>query len=261
MESPEYDDRTIKLLEHVWGTGFLSPGGSDEVDLIVSKASFQQANVLDLGCGTGGITLHLTRTYPLQRITGYDVEAPAHKVAKQRLIESDDIADGTIQFVLGEPGTLPFNDNTFDIVFTKDALIHVEDLNHTLPDIARVLKPQGTLAGSDWMTLRENNHSTEIKDYLQSEGFEFAPKTIDQYKQSMQSSGFTNIEINNRNAWHKKQVQKEIVHIGQTFRQELIQELGNDFIEEQLNAWNHLSVVVNKGELFPAHFNGINCSG
>ena len=261
MDTPEYDDKTIRLLEHVWGKGYLSPGGSDEVDLIVSKASFDDAVVLDLGCGTGGITLHLANTYPLKRITGYDVEAPAHKVAKQRLIETDDSADGTIQFVLGEPGTLPFNDNTFDIVFTKDALIHVEDLNHTLPDIARVLKPQGTLAGSDWMTLRENNHSTEMKDYLQSEGFEFAPKTIDQYKQSMQSSGFTNIEINNRNAWHKKQVQKEIVHIGQTFRQELIQELGNDFIEEQLNAWNHLSVVVNKGELFPAHFNGINCSG
>ena len=252
MESPEYDDRTIKLLEHVWGEGFLSPGGSDEVNLIVSKASFQQANVLDLGCGTGGITLHLTRTYPLQRITGYDVEAPAHEVAKQRLNDTD--ADDRVQFLLGAPGPLPFDDNTFDIVFTKDALIHVESLDRTMTDIARVLKPQGTLAGSDWMALHEDNHSTEMKDYLESEGFEFAPKTINQYERSMQSSGFKNIEVSNRNAWHKEQVQKEIEHISQTFHQELTQQFGKDFIDEQLNAWNHLSVVANSGELFPAHF-------
>lgn len=254
MDTPEYDDRTIKLLEHVWGTGYLSPGGSDEVDLIVSKASFEQATVLDLGCGTGGITRHLARTYPLHQITGYDVEAPAHEVAIQRLNESDTNTDKTIQFVLGEPGPLPFDDNTFDIVFTKDALIHVENLDHTLSEIARVLKQQGTLAGCDWMTLQEENHSAELKDYLESEGFEFAPKSINQYRHSMQTAGFTSIELSNRNVWHKEQVQKEIEHISQTHQQELTQKFGKDFIDEQLNAWNHLSVVANKGELFPAHF-------
>ena len=47
MDEPEYDEKVIKLLEHVWGDGFLSPGGSEEVDLIVAKADFKEAVVLN----------------------------------------------------------------------------------------------------------------------------------------------------------------------------------------------------------------------
>jgi len=33
-----------------------------------------------------------------------------------------------------------------------------------------------------------------------------------------------------------------------------VRKFGSEFIDEQLNAWKHLSIVSNRGELFPAHF-------
>ena len=49
--APEYDDRAIRFLEALWGEGFLSPGGPDEVRRIVEDIDFSGKRVLDIGCG------------------------------------------------------------------------------------------------------------------------------------------------------------------------------------------------------------------
>ncbi len=79
---PEYDDKAIRFLEAMWGKGYLSPGGPKEVDRIVSHLDFSGKHVLDIGCGTGGITLYLASTKPLAQITGFDVEEPVIEAAK-----------------------------------------------------------------------------------------------------------------------------------------------------------------------------------
>src|SRR6185312_1202662 len=56
---PEYDDTAIRFLEALWGEGYLSPGGPEEVDRVVEGLSLEGKTVLDIGCGSGGIILHL----------------------------------------------------------------------------------------------------------------------------------------------------------------------------------------------------------
>ncbi|TIO80200.1 MAG: SAM-dependent methyltransferase, partial [Mesorhizobium sp.] len=38
---PEYDDAAIRFLEALWGDGYLSPGGPDEVDRVVEGLSLK----------------------------------------------------------------------------------------------------------------------------------------------------------------------------------------------------------------------------
>ena len=57
-----------------------------------------------------------------------------------------------ITFQVVEPEQpLPFPDASFDVVFTKDAWLHVLDKPALLREVHRVLKPGGQLAGGDWM--------------------------------------------------------------------------------------------------------------
>ena len=250
----EYDEQTIRFLEDVWGEGYLSPGGSDEIDRIVQDVNFTNKAVLDLGCGTGGITLYLAKQYDLKNIVGFDVEEPSITIAKNRLNKFSEF--NNIEFLEGLPGDLPFLSARFDIVFSKDALIHIEDKTAIAKEIARVLKPGGVFAGCDWLISAGAVNSSDIQNWLSSEGFEFLPATEEQYTEALKSAGFNSINLVSRNDWHKIQVEAEINHIEITRRDELAQEFGEEFLQDQLSAWRFLQVVVEKGELYPMHIFG-----
>ena len=81
---PEYDDTAIRFLEALWGDGYLSPGGPDEVDRVVEGLSLEGKTILDIGCGSGGITLHLVEHHGAAHATGFDVERPVIETARQR---------------------------------------------------------------------------------------------------------------------------------------------------------------------------------
>lgn len=82
---PQYPDHYIDRLEILWGKGFLSPGGPDEIALLIGDRDITGANVLDLGCGIGGPSLLLVSRFGAGHVTGVDIEpeliARAEKIA------------------------------------------------------------------------------------------------------------------------------------------------------------------------------------
>jgi phosphoethanolamine N-methyltransferase len=84
---PEYDDTAILFLEALWGEGYLSPGGPDEVDRVLEGMSLQGRSVLDICCGAGGIALHLLERHRAAHVTGFDVEQPVIEQARKRAAE------------------------------------------------------------------------------------------------------------------------------------------------------------------------------
>ena len=123
-------------------------------------------------------------------------------------------------------------------------------------EIARVLKPGGVFAASDWLISDGAVNSDDIQDWQSSEGFEFLPATAAQYTAALKGAGFNSINLISRNDWHKRQVEAEIKHIEVTRRSELTQKFGEEVVQDQLNAWRCLQVVAEKGELFPMHIFG-----
>jgi len=86
IEPPPYYDRShIEFLEKLWGDGYLSPGGPDEVKRILGDVDLSKATVLDIGCGSGGITVSLVSDYGAQKVIGIDVETDVCQVASQRV--------------------------------------------------------------------------------------------------------------------------------------------------------------------------------
>ena len=74
-DKQEYDDNLMELLEALWGEGFMSPGGTDEVDRYLQGIDLNGQSVLDIGCGLGGVDLHLLRRHGAARVVGIDVDA------------------------------------------------------------------------------------------------------------------------------------------------------------------------------------------
>jgi SAM-dependent methyltransferase len=80
-----YDPTLIGLLELVWGDGFLSPGGPDEVARVLEGIGLEGRSVLDIGCGVGGIDVLLVERFGAGYVTGVDVEDTVLAGARARV--------------------------------------------------------------------------------------------------------------------------------------------------------------------------------
>ena len=250
-----YGPKQLNLLEVVWGEGFLSPGGTEEIDEIVKNTNLEGKSVLDIGCGCGGAAFHLIKKYKAKSVQGIDTEPLVIKTAQQLSIKNN-LADKTT-FKCVEPGPLKYNEETFDVIFSKEVFLHIPDKKALLKDVHRILKPGGLIIVSDWMRMDDNPPSKQMQDYIAAEGLDMLMCSLKKYKELLELTNFTNIEIRDRNEWYLQKAKKELTEIEGPLYQKVVDVLG---VEETLGAidiWKKLIGVLEIGEHRPGHFKGI----
>ncbi len=250
-QSQEYDDALVAVLEAVWGEGYMSPGGPDEIRMIVEGMPLAGKAVLDLGCGTGGITRFLAETYRPARIVGIDVDAGLIARATDRAAEAG-LGD-SLSFQTVTPGPLPFADGTFDVVFSKDAMIHIADKEALFAEIFRVLRSGGSIAASDWMSSTDGPFSAIMSDYLETEGLGFGLASPARYRSAMAQAGFRDIRMIDRNEWYRPLAHRDHDAVAGPLYDQLLARVGKAFLDHEIEAWRKLTVVIDSGELRPGH--------
>lgn len=250
----EYDDEHIRFLETLWGEGYLSPGGADEVRAVLEGCDLTGCTVLDIGCGSGGITLELARNYGAAHVVGIDIEAPVLEQAQRRATEQG-LAD-RIEFVRVEPGPLPFGDAEFDVVFSKDSMIHIPDKETLFADIMRLLRPDGWLVASDWMIAHDDTPSVAMKQYLELEGLSFAMASPERYRRALEGAGFRDVALRNRNPWYREVARKELAALEGDLYEKAVTAAGQGIVDENISTWRAMLTVLDSGEHCPHHLRG-----
>jgi SAM-dependent methyltransferase len=104
--------------------------------------------LLDLGSGAGRHAFESLRRGAL--VTAFDYDAVELKEAKNlfgAMDEAGETGEGASGAVVnGDAVGLPFPDNTFDRIIAAEVLEHIPDDQAAMAELARVLKPGGTLA-------------------------------------------------------------------------------------------------------------------
>lgn len=88
------------------------------------------ATVLDLGAGAGKVE-QMNFRESVSKVCGVDLDP---RVTSNPFLHEAKVGSG---------GRIPYDDNTFDVVFSDNVLEHLDDPEEVFVDIARVLKPGG----------------------------------------------------------------------------------------------------------------------
>lgn len=169
-------------------------------------------------------------------------------------MECRDLA-GRVEPRLVEPGPLPFEDGTFDLVFSKDSIIHVPDKAALYAEFLRVLKPGGWMTVSDWFRGRDA-FSAEMEKWLDEMHLEFAMVPIEEAAKELEKAGFTEVAHLDRNPWYAKRCREDTNMTAGPLRPSLVEAVG----EEQADWWvgrnEARTVVAEQGHLRPGHLRG-----
>lgn len=103
-------------------------------------------DLLDVGCGPGTITLDLAEIVAPGRVVGVEyIDAPlvaARAAAAER-------GDASTVFEIGNAQSLPYADDSFDVVYAHQVLQHLTEPVRALREMLRVCRPGGWVAARD----------------------------------------------------------------------------------------------------------------
>lgn len=93
--------------------------------------------IMDLGCGSGKLVQEL-------RESGHQAYGCGTRFITEKNVATEAMMNkGIIRAIDLENYRLPFEDNTFDFIFSHSVFEHVQNYEETISEIARVLKPDG----------------------------------------------------------------------------------------------------------------------
>ena len=122
---------------------------TDFKNALIERADIiNKANILDIGCGTGTLSIMIKRKFPDAIVNGIDGDERilriANKKAKRRGV--------TINFIQGLSFRLPYENSAFNQVFCTMMFHHLTTENKlkTLKEVYRILKPIGEFLFADF---------------------------------------------------------------------------------------------------------------
>lgn len=131
--SPKYDalNHLLSLnIDKVWRS---------KTALEVAKS--RPKTILDLATGTADLAIALAKYNPQAHIVGMDISEKMMEIGKEKVKQQG--LENQIELRLGDAASLPFDDNSFDVVTVGFGIRNFENREQGLSEIHRVLKPNG----------------------------------------------------------------------------------------------------------------------
>jgi 2-polyprenyl-3-methyl-5-hydroxy-6-metoxy-1,4-benzoquinol methylase len=121
---------------------------SDMIGLVIQEATQKKGHALDLGCGSGWLSLELARHG--MDVDGYDIGPTQIAIAQRFSKESQESTEpllhgdfGSTNYQVVDLNHAVLEHGKYEVVVSMGTLHHIERLDHLLGEIYKSLKPDG----------------------------------------------------------------------------------------------------------------------
>jgi len=164
--------------------------------------------ILDIGCGFGASSLYLAEKFAAS-VTGITISPVQVEIAKQAAAERH--LDAT--FLLMDAEAMNFG-HQFDVLWSVESISHYQDLGKFFASAAKLLKPNGTFAITDWFK-KDQLTPAQTREFIDpiEKGMFVDLQTMDDYARFLTSNGLeiSHREILNKNCAKTWDISLEII--------------------------------------------------
>ena len=200
--------------------------------------------VIDIGAGYGGAARYLASETGAH-VTCLNLSEKENE--RNRRLTAEQGLEDKIEIVHGLFEDIPFPDNSFDVVWSQEAILHSGDRTRVLKEVSRVLKPGGDFIFTDPMLADDIDDASafhSIYDRIHLPDMD----SIGFYRATLEDLGFETVEIEDlthqlRN--HYSRVREEL----KARRHALEDQISADYAERMLNGLKHWVEGADAGQL------------
>lgn len=155
--------------------------------------------VLDVGCG-GGININ-RMAEKAKKVYGVDYSIESVKLSRE--VNRDLIGQGKVEVLEGDVQSLPFEDNTFDIITAFETVYFWPNIEKSFGEVKRVLKTGGT-----FMMGMESNGSDNISMKISKKLIDMEVYSDDELTGFLKANDYSNITVYLRDAKNREEIIK-----------------------------------------------------
>ncbi|KAM9833023.1 phosphoethanolamine methyltransferase isoform 1-T1 [Syngnathus typhle] len=241
LDNKQYTRRGILRYEKMFGTGYVSTGGPSTTKEFVDLLNLQPGQkVLDVGCGIGGGDFYMAKTFGVE-VLGFDLSENMVDIAIERALTE---RLPSVEFEVADATKRSFPEGSFDVIYSRDTILHITDKLALFKRFHSWLKPGGQLLISDYCC-GEKPWTPQFEAYVKQRGYILY--TPSQYGKFIQEAGFCNVQANDRTAQFIQVIKEELQRADQ-IKNEFIKEFSEEDYSAIVNGWRDKLERSNSGD-------------
>ncbi|KAK0409713.1 hypothetical protein QR680_004706 [Steinernema hermaphroditum] len=192
LDKTQYTDNGITAYEWIFGDNFISPGGAPENLKFLKRFKNLKTGqtMLDIGVGIGGGARQAAHEFGLH-VVGCDLSANMLSHAFERNQRDKDCR---VSYSITDILVYDYPEGTFDYVYSRDCIHHIEDVDKLFEQIYKCLKPGGEVVISAYAR-GLNEYQPKFAEYVKNRHYHM--KTLDEYRQLCEKVGFVDVKTEN----------------------------------------------------------------
>ncbi|XP_075902732.1 phosphoethanolamine methyltransferase isoform X2 [Nelusetta ayraudi] len=230
LDNQQYTNRGILRYEKMFGAGYVSTGGpcttKEFVDMLNLKSG---QKVLDVGCGIGGGDFYMAKSFGVE-VLGLDLSENMVNIALDRAI-SEKLP--SVQFEVADATRRTFPEGSFDVIYSRDTILHIDDKLELFKRFHSWLKPGGQLLISDYCC-GEKPWTPVFDAYVKQRGYILY--TPSRYGKLLEEAGFCNVRAEDRTVQFIEVIETELKR-AEAIKEEFIEEFSEEDYLAIVNGW------------------------
>ncbi|CAB4281395.1 unnamed protein product [Prunus armeniaca] len=240
LDNVQYKSNGILRYERVFGQGFVSTGGIETTKEFVAMLDLKPSQkVLDVGCGIGGGDFYMASNYDVE-VVGIDLSVNMISFALEHAIG----LKCAVEFEVADCTQKTYPDDTFDVIYSRDTILHIQDKPALFRSFYKWLKPGGKVLISDYCR-SAGTPSAEFAEYIKQRGYDL--HDVQAYGQMLKDAGFDEVIAEDRTDQFKEVLQRELDAVEKD-KDAFIQDFSEEDYDDIVGGWKAKLIRADSGE-------------
>ena len=227
LDTSQYTGKNIRRYEKIYGSKFLSHGGEKTTAKFCKELDLRPGQkVLDIGCGVGGSAFYMAQHFGVD-VFAIDLSQNMISIAKDYWNEQPSGIQHRVQFHIEDATKMAYPENFYDVVYSRDTILHIFEKRPLFLNLLKCLKPGGKIMITDYCR-GEGEHTMGFRKYVKLRGYQLI--TVNEYGKMLEKAGFEEVEAKNNSVYFK-----QLLKDGLNTLKEIKDEVVDEYSEEDYN--------------------------